>query len=297
MARKHKKLLSTIRALGDKQEPNLAQHESEEQRVVQPQLQPQFDHFAEESGRGQHEPKTASNELMAPLLITSFLEDQLSELATGTAETLHIAEAHTPEAHTPEAITPEATTPEITPQSGGAVSDETATEVEPDESKLDTATSVESVELLDEQPKLKNEPEELEPREPAIAEPEPELKLEPEQPTEVAVIPKTSSAQEDTQEPEHSVRMQAEETKPEQPDRSVADHSVSDTSQAIASDSEVQAILKRPEAFALIVITFFWTIWRIYSGIWQQPAPSRKLSHRQSAHRSEGDANNNNHPG
>nr|WP_290226155.1 hypothetical protein [Trichocoleus desertorum] len=265
MARKHKKLLSTIRALDDHQEPQSAQHESEDQSVVQPQLQPQFDHFAEESGQGQHEPKTASNELMAPFLATSVLEDQLSELATGTAETLHIAEAATSAAHTPEAAISEATTPEITPQSGGSVSDETATEAEPDESKLDAETSVESVELLDEKSKLKDEPEdeseEVEPKEselraPAIAEP----KLE----------------QPDHSVPDHSVSDHSVSDHSVS-DHSVSDHSVTDASQAIASDSEVQAILKRPEAFALIVITFFWSIGRAYSGIWKQPAPSRKL--------------------
>ncbi|HEY9861203.1 MAG TPA: hypothetical protein V6D16_17015 [Candidatus Obscuribacterales bacterium] len=315
MARKRRKVLSTIRAL-DKQEPTLTQPGLEDEKVVQPQLQPQLDHLAEESGRGQHELETSSNELMAPFLMTSVLEDQLSELATGTAETLHIAEVTTPEVTTPEAHTPEVTTQEITTQSGETVSDEAAIEVAPDKSELGAATSVESLEALS-----------GELGEPAIAEPEPE------QLTEASTIPETSSAQRDTKAPEtrvepepeptelveppdtavatpapvleqpaleQSFKMQAEETESEQPEveqpevEQPAD-SVSDTSQAIAPNVNAQDLLKRPEAFVLIVCTFFLTLWQAYIGIWKQPAPSRKLSDPQSARRLEAGTNTHNH--
>jgi hypothetical protein len=206
MSHKRSKVLSTIRALSEKPESTLTQPEADTE-AGQPSLQIELNSVTDETGLKHHEPEAPSNDLVASLLATSVIEDQLSELATGTAEALHITEV----------ATTEGVTLESSIQSGGADADDVAVAGE------------------------------------GAGEAADEVITAPEQPL-------------------------AQATKPEQP--APQSDMTEETSQAIAPPSEAGEILKRPEAFMLIAITFFWAIWRAYAGIWKRPVASRKQSGR-----------------
>ena len=250
MPHKHKNLLSTIRALGDKQLTLTQQASEAKEGTVEPQLH----QAAEEFEPGHQAPDTASNELIAPLLTPSTLEERLEaqlSLDTDTvetAETLHLTEITAAvEVEAPQAD------PETPPSGELAIA-----EPKPEESKPEQPMAEES-ELAESKSEA----------------PEPEAP-KPEEPVAIAANFEDQVAAADTAAP-------TGEPAPQQPTSSAPSlqttanpendgnpNGANDDNQAIAPNLEAKDLLKRPEAFALIVCTFFIAIWQTLVGIGQK---------------------------
>ncbi|MBD2096181.1 hypothetical protein H6F90_13645 [Trichocoleus sp. FACHB-591] len=255
MPHKHKNLLSTIRALGDKQLTLTQQASEAKEGTVEPQLH----QTAEEFEPGHQEPDTASNELIAPLLIPSTLEERLeAQLSLDTetvetAETLHLTEITAAvEVEAPQAD------PETPPSGELAIAEPKLEESKPEESKPEQPVAEES-ELAESKSEA----------------PEPETP-KPEEPVAIAANFEEQVAAKDTAAP-------TEEPAPQQPTSSAPSlqttanpenngnpNGANDDNQAIAPNLEAKDLLKRPEAFALIVCTFFIAIWQTLVGIGQE---------------------------
>ncbi|MBD2120838.1 hypothetical protein [Trichocoleus sp. FACHB-262] len=250
MPHKHKNLLSTIRALGDKQLTLTQQASEAKEGAVEPQL-----HQAAEEFEPKHqEPDTASNELIAPLLTPSTLEERLeAQLSLDTetvetAETLHLTElTASVEVEAPQAD------PETLPSGELAIA-----EPKPEESKPEQPMAEES-ELAESKSEA----------------PEPETS-KPEEPVAIAANFEDQVAATDTAAP-------TREPAPQQPTSSTPSlqttanpendgnpNGTNDDNQAIAPNLQAKDLLKRPEAFALIVCTFFIAIWQTLVGIGQK---------------------------
>lgn len=280
MARKNKKLLSTLRALEDKQEPTSNQRELEEKSVPAP-----LNLAATESEREPHQNSDADSPAIAPLLTSSRLyeqlgelaEEQLSELAAvpvATAESLHIADVTTPteaatltEAEAPaEVESPKAPTPKTPPAllepeleaTSAGWEPELESEATPHAEPALTQPAIATAEALG-TPAL--DPIETTPDPAEAASTAPQIMPQPPQPvTESINTQPTDSAEAVAEQPESS-------------------ESASETRQpaiAIAQGLSQAELLQRPEAFALIVFTFFFTLWKAFVDLWNKPTTAQR---------------------
>ncbi|MBD1861344.1 MULTISPECIES: hypothetical protein [Trichocoleus] len=245
MPHKHKNLLSTIRALGDKQLTLTQQASEAKEGTVEPQLH----QAAEEFEPGHQKPDTASNELIAPLLTPSILEERLeAQLSLDTetvetAETLHLTEITAAiEVEAPQAD------PETPPSGELAIA-----EPKPEESKSEQPVAEES---------------ELEAPEPEAPKPEEPVAIAANFEDQVAATDTaTPTGEPAPQQPASSAPSFQTTANPENDGNA---NGTNDDNQAIAPNLEAKDLLKRPEAFALIVCTFFIAIWQTLVGIGQE---------------------------
>ncbi|HEY9750507.1 MAG TPA: hypothetical protein V6C63_17630 [Allocoleopsis sp.] len=268
MARKNKKLLSTLRALEDKQEPASNQGKLEEKSVSAP-----LNLAVTESERVPHQDLDADSPVIAPLLTSPRLEEQLGELAeeqlselaavpVATAESLYIADVTTPtetatltEAEAPaEVEAPEAPPPDAEPEleaTSASWDQELESEATPDaEPATSEALSTPALDPIETTP------------DPAEA---------------ASTVPQTIP--QPTQAVAESINAQPTdhaEAVAEQPESSESAAEARQPAIATAQGLSQAELLQRPEAFALIVFTFFFTLWKAFFDLWSKPTTEQR---------------------